>query len=182
VQLDFLRLAEAAEGRPVSMATVSRLELLEGRAPWLRPAGRQIDDRCQTSMGSRAFQRDPLSVSCTRGVWALYGFDGDLADRLYVLSDALASIGWRDDGGSRVQFWARPGGPKSWPQQLWWQPTAVSTAPSGLETMPPAGRFGFRSVYIQVGWASRGEPAAQAVAAWARAGLVRPPACISRSM
>ncbi len=159
--------ADFAAAHAVAALWLDRqLELLEMRAPWLRPAGRQIHDRCQTSTGSRAFQRDPPSVTCTRGVWALYGFDGDLADRLYVVSDALASIGWRDDGGRRVQFLVRPGGPESWPRPLWWQPTAVSTPPSGLETMAPAGRFGFRSVYIQVGWASRGELGAEAVAAW----------------
>jgi hypothetical protein len=159
--------ADFAAAHAVAALWLGRqLELLEVRAPWLRAAGRQIDDRCQTSTGGRAFQRDPMSVTCTRGVWALYGFDGDLADRLYALSDALASIGWRDSGGRKVEFWARTGGPESWPRPLWWQPTAMSTPPSGLETMPPAGRFGLRSVYVQVGWASRGEPAADAVAAW----------------
>jgi len=167
-----------AERHDLIVAWLDRhFELIEAAAPWLRPAGRLIVDRCVTEWDNRPWnpRPDPPAVKCTRMITCVYGCDGDLDWRLAELSKALYRSGWADHevgSGSRQAYL----GPPAWPRYpLWWRPTAALQPPSGLETIPPDGRSELWDLMqMEVGWASLDDPGNVFVPSERIADLARP--------
>lgn len=126
-------------------------ELIEAQAPWLRPVGRGVADSCATTWERQPFSlaREPARVVCTRTIWAAYGCDGDLQDRLTELSSTVSAVGWGylDDDNLTV----RPGrlGPSAWPKRsLSWRPAAGSRLADNV----------WESADMDVSWADRTDP------------------------
>lgn len=98
-------------------------ELVEGNAPWLRPAGRDIADSCRTEKHFRRELGEPFNirysgmpwVQCERRVAAVYGFSGPPTERLVGLKAALTRIGWSGwPGMFPPEDTGHVGGPRSW--------------------------------------------------------------------
>src|SRR5260370_19293871 len=72
--------ADAFGGPDDSIATWldRHFELIEAAAPWLRPAGRLIVERCVTRWDNRPFapRPDPPPVTCTLAIPAPHGCAG----------------------------------------------------------------------------------------------------------
>jgi hypothetical protein len=176
-QFDLPRWTGGREFRDLHSSAVTWLEnhfeLIEGGAPWLHQAGRQVRDSCSGQFRGLTLDFTPhfkASVSCARAVTAVYGFDGPLTARLRSLDEAIPAAGWElparqtwqdFDSGAAA---ASPGMAefrRRWVTDrrvvLTWRPTAALGLPPGSERMRPWPHPPL-APYMQVTWSNRGQP------------------------
>jgi len=86
------RSAEVGAADQKSAAWINdELTRIDGAAPWLRPLGDEVVDKCTdlvASWGGDGF------LQCTRDVTRFYGFDGDFVARAKALAGAVSRAGW----------------------------------------------------------------------------------------
>lgn len=92
------------------------------------------------------------SAGCGRQVIAVYGFDGDLTERLGQLAEALSAAGWERIGPLPMRAWADA----DRYALLSWQPNAVLDYPLGVDGTPPWGRPTL-SPHMRLSWTSSGQ-------------------------
>lgn len=103
------------------------------------------------------FPHDPAGAICTRDQAVVYGFDGDLAERLDDLSRVLQRIGWGKFG--YPDGWTpgiEPLELRESPALFDWLPTGEHGYPPGLDTVPPR-RVRPPNFSLWVRWTSRGQ-------------------------
>ena len=151
----------------------SHFELIEGAAPWLHRAGRQVRDTCSGQVKGLALDLTPhfkASVSCAREVTAVYGFDGPLTARLRSLDQAIPAAGWElparqtwqdFDSGTAATTPGLAEFRTRWVTDrqvvLTWRPTAALGLPAGGERMRPRAHPPL-APSMRVTWSSRGQP------------------------
>ncbi|MBF9069953.1 hypothetical protein [Streptacidiphilus fuscans] len=134
----------------------SHFAALEHGAPWLHRVGSDVWDYCSGLVPS-PFQgnlfepRRFASLGCDRGVIAVYGFDGDLTERLNQLREALSAAGWE-----RTVWRSRAWVPSDSGQAFSWRPTAALSYPPGPDGRLSSERLR-RAPSLWVSWCSRGQ-------------------------
>ncbi len=152
----------------------NHFELIEGGAPWLHQAGRQVRDACSGQFRGLTLDFTPhfkASVSCARAVTAVYGFDGPLTARLRSLDRAIPAAGWElparqtwqdFDSGSAATSPGMAAFRRRWVTDrqvvLTWRPTAALGLPAGSARMRPWPHPSL-APSMRVTWSSRGQPA-----------------------
>lgn len=136
-------------------------DLIEAAAPWLHPVGRRVADSCIAKWEREPFSlaRAPAQVVCTRTIWAAYGCDGDLQNRLIELSPTLSAIGWGylEDDNRTVRHGRL--GPSAWPKRsLSWRPEAGSRLAAGLPSLAGQADYLWELADMDVSWADRTDP------------------------
>jgi hypothetical protein len=133
-----------------------RVEAVESNAPWLDKIGIDVWDYCQGAVYSPFdFTLEPrrrASATCVRDVIAVYGFDGDLTERLGQLTDALSAAGWKRVGPLPLKAWEDSNGGAT----LTWQPTGTFGYPSGIEGRLPWDEPAL-TPHMWLSWCGRGE-------------------------
>jgi len=134
----------------------SHLATVEHGAPWLHRVGTDVWDYCRGEVRSpfdfSLAPRFRASAGCGRQVIAVYGFDGDLTERLGQLAEALSAAGWERIGPLPMRAWADA----DRYALLSWQPNAVLDYPLGVDGTPPWGRPTL-SPHMRLSWTSSGQ-------------------------
>lgn len=150
---------DIAAARSAIMSWLDRnFEVIEARAPWLRPLGRGVVDGCELNWqrATIGLSPTPPRVVCTRRIWTAYGCDGDLQSRLAALSSALGAIGWGNIRGGSWDIRGGLGPSTSQMRALSWQPGGDLAhelpSPAGQSDDPS------QSADMYVSWADRTDP------------------------
>jgi hypothetical protein len=142
---------------------------LERGSPWLHLVGTDAWDYCSGRVHS-LFEislqpRYKASAGCTRDVIVVYGFDGDLTQRLHQLEPVLSTAGWTRTGPLPLQPWAQ-----AQAAVMRWEPTTALTYAPGLEEIPP---YYERKLtpFMWLSWYSRGQTSRLAPSPYGRKAL-----------
>jgi hypothetical protein len=146
---------------------------IEQAAPWLDRQGHQMADWCFTDRYGGGFQGVIFGVSCTRDITVLYGFDGDLGERLNELTRVLTAERWGNFQPSpRAGVDNRPkfttGGPPLGSLTSDSPPVRAERGQPGQRGTP---RDPWQRLVMDIGWARRDDPARS----WRTVAVDRPP-------
>lgn len=129
----------------------SHFAMVERSAPWLHRVGSDVWDYCKGSVHSPVdisfAPRVRASAGCVRDVIVVYGFDGDLPERIRQLVKALSAAGW-----GRM----RPHPDGDGYTTLSWRPNAELSCPPGMEGVPPWGGPAL-DPHMWLSWSSQGQ-------------------------
>jgi hypothetical protein len=134
----------------------SHLAVLEDDAPWLHRTGVDVWDFCKAAVYAPtaiSFQpRFRASARCVRDLIVVYGFDGDLAERITQLDHVLSTAGWEPLRQASLQYPQNP----NRHVVLRWRPSALLTHPPGMRGMPPLGKPELAPT-LRLSWGSGGQ-------------------------
>jgi hypothetical protein len=167
---DLRRLTRSAAFRTLDATAAAwsgeHFSRIEEAAPWLHRTGDHVLDFCTCAFLVRQglagiWPPAPWETHARRETTVLYGFDGDLAERLDALADALALAGWGTNSSPPRAL------PKSWwlshsAVRAYWRLTAEFSCPPALERVWGPDKRRYVSVELSIGWADRLDPEAHA--------------------
>jgi hypothetical protein len=135
---------------------------IEEAAPWLHRTGDHVIDFCTCALegaqGLAGLWPPPRwATNARRETTVIYGFNGDLADRLDAFADALALAGWGTNSAPPQAL------PTSWwlshsAVRAYWQPIGEFSCPPALERVWEPDRRRWVSVQLSMGWADGSAP------------------------
>lgn len=131
--------------------------VVERGAPWLRRIGADVHDRCSgaaRSVFEFSLESGPrASVACHRDIIVVYGFDGDLGQRLGQLTEALSAAGWERSRPFSLLREREDASRHAW---LTWEPSPAWGYPPGPDGIPLCGDRPL-SPRMLLTWTSRGQ-------------------------